>query len=435
MIKVLLEAPILTNSGYGEHARLVYRALKECKEVDLLVNPLNWGQTSWSWEMNRERSEIDRDIEKFSDSLEIHRLANEPFHCDLHVLVGLPNEFVKKAPYAVCITAGIETDRVHPKWLEKTTSQIDKIIVPSEHAKFGFNNTSYKMMNPHSKDTYILDCSCPVSVIPYPVKDVKNKKINLNLKTDFNFLSVAMLGPRKNLENTIKWFIEEFREEENVGLILKTGSASNSIIDFEKTENYIKNIIESTVGTYKCSIYLVHGDMSEEQMHSLYSLEKVKCLVSTSHGEGFGLPIFEAAYNQLPVVATNWSGHLDFLTISDPRDNVFSKKSFFAEVDYSLAKIPDHVAWEDIIEENSQWAYPKESSFKDQIRKVYSNYGLYKKKAKKLQEHVLRHFTEDKVMNLFRKEVIEDYLHFRSTTEDTPAILEEFKAKTGFKIS
>lgn len=433
MMKVLLEAPILTNSGYGEHARLIYRALNDCEGIELFVNPLNWGQTSWSWEMTKERNQIDSHIQNFSELVENYHFAEMKLQFDLHILVGLPSEFSKKAPYAICVTAGIETDRVHPKWLEKTLQQIDKIIVPSNHAKYGFDNTSYSMLNQSTGETYILECNCPVVVVPYPVKNIKNKKINLNLKTNFNFLTVAMLGPRKNLENTIKWFIEEFKDEENVGLILKTGSASNSVIDFERTQNHIKSVLEAIGESYKCSVYLVHGDMSEQQINSLYSVEKVKCLISISHGEGFGLPIFEAAYNQLPVVATNWSGHLDFLSIPEKGNN--KRKSMFAEVDYSLAKIPDNVAWENIIEPNSEWAYPKEESFKNQIRNVYKNYNLYKKRAKKLQEHVLEEFEENKIIKSLKKELVQDFKETFLKSIDQDQDLEQFKNETGLKIS
>ena len=42
----------------------------------------------------------------------------------------------------------------------------------------------------------------------------------------------------------------------------------------------------------KCKVYLLHGDLNEEEMHSLYLDEKIHALVTLTHGEGFGLPIF-----------------------------------------------------------------------------------------------------------------------------------------------
>ena len=58
---------------------------------------------------------------------------------------------------------------------------------------------------------------------------------------------------------------------------------------------------------------MIHGNMSDDEVHALYTDPKVKAYVTATHGEGFGLPIFEAAYSGLPVVAPAWSGHVDFL--------------------------------------------------------------------------------------------------------------------------
>ena len=48
----------------------------------------------------------------------------------------------------------------------------------------------------------------------------------------------------------------------------------------------------------------------------------------------FGLPIFEAAYNGLPVIATNWSAYLDFMNLGR-----------FVSIDYDL--IPIHQSRQD----------------------------------------------------------------------------------------
>ena len=48
-------------------------------------------------------------------------------------------------------------------------------------------------------------------------------------------------------------------------------------------------------------------------MSTLYSHHKIKCMVSLTRGEGFGRPLLEASVNGLPIIASKWSGHLDFL--------------------------------------------------------------------------------------------------------------------------
>jgi hypothetical protein len=65
---------------------------------------------------------------------------------------------------------------------------------------------------------------CPIDVIGYPIKEIESADLDLDLKHDFNFLTVGTWIPRKNLENTVKWFVEEFYDQE-VGLVIKTSAA------------------------------------------------------------------------------------------------------------------------------------------------------------------------------------------------------------------
>ena len=208
------------------------------------------------------------------------------------------------------ITAGIETTKVAPEWLQKS-NEMDKLIVVSNHARYGFENTKYPLVNEAKEHVSDLTCETPIEVVGYPVRVFDSADVEFDFDTDFNFLAVALWGQRKNMERTVLNFVEEFKDEE-VGLVLKTSIRGGSTYDKLKTEEMINSLI-SKYPDRKCKIYLLHGRLSEEEMTTLYNHEKIKCFVSLAHGEGFGLPIFEAAHNGLPIVATDWSGHLDFL--------------------------------------------------------------------------------------------------------------------------
>ena len=392
MKKILLEAPILTQSGYGEHSRLVYRSLQSLEDTDIYINPLSWGQTSWLSDFGGEREQIDECIQRFSDATSFAEQTGQKIPFDVQIYVGIPNEFEKRAPYSVCVTAGIETDRVDAAWLLKTYEGIDKLIVPSEHAKEGFENTSYQAINESKQTETVIECNCPVEVVPYPVKNVIPDPLDFKLDTQFNFLSIALLGHRKNLENMINWFVEEFKDD-NVGLLLKTAKSTGSVLDRNYTERYLKEIINIPENDRKCKIYFLHGDLSEEQIHGLYCRKDIHAYVSATHGEGYGLPIFESVYSGMPVVATDWSGHLDLLSGPIKESGKNKYKKLFAKVSYKLKEIDKEAVWKGILSEGSQWAYPDKISFKKQLRNVQKNYGVYQKWAKILKKQV--HETHD----------------------------------------
>jgi len=390
MKKVLVKGPALTQSGYGEHARFVLRSLREREgEIDIYMFPLAWGNTGWLWEDNEERRWMDSIIAKTAD----HVKAGGSF--DIAVQVTIPNEWEKIAPINIGVTAGIETTRVAPQWIEKSVV-VDKIVTVSNHSKQVYENTTYEALNQQTgeviKDFRI---KTPIHVIHYPVKKTAAGEINLDVATDFNFLTVAQWGPRKNIENTVKWFVEEFIDQE-VGLIVKLNTARNCFYDRELCESRLTNLLEKYENR-KCKVYFIHGYLSEEEMAALYTHEKVKAYVTLTHGEGFGLPIFEAAYLGLPVLAPAWSGHVDFLymPVKDKKGKVKNKK-MFTPIEYTMTKIPDEVVWDGVLVAESHWCEAEQGSYKMRMREVYKDYGRFKKQAKKLQGWVCENFDQDK---------------------------------------
>ena len=147
--KVLLVGPILTQSGYGEHARMVYRALKSREDLfDIFINPVGWGATSWLSEDTSERKDIDDLINKTF----VHMSQRLPF--DTTVMVTIPSEWkqYRAAPENIGVCAGIESDRVSPHWLEAANSFVDKIIVPSQFSKDSFINAVWDVKDQAGND-------------------------------------------------------------------------------------------------------------------------------------------------------------------------------------------------------------------------------------------------------------------------------------------
>jgi glycosyltransferase involved in cell wall biosynthesis len=352
--KILLKGPILTRSGYGEQARFALRALRSREDIfDIYIQPLQWGQTSWIYEDTPERRWIDDKIGKTVEYVQ----SGGKF--DVSMQVTIPNEWDNLAPINIGYTAGIETDRVAPEWIVKANS-MNSVIVVSEHSKNVFKDSHYaSQQNPQQK----LLLQRPISAVNYPVKKFEElPDVKLDLETGFNFLCVAQMGPRKNIENVIKSFINEFRNED-VGLILKTNQAKNCFMDRESTFGKLQNAIKS-YGKRRCKIYLLHGDMTDEEMHALYTHPNVHAFVTMTHGEGFGLPIFEAAYSGLPVISPGWSGQNDFLYDENG-------KARFYEVEHTLQEIPKEAVWNGVIMQGSMWCEPSLLSAQEKMRRAY----------------------------------------------------------------
>ena len=187
--KVLLKGPLLTRSGYGEQARFALRSLRSREDLfEVFIQPLQWGKTSWSSEMDEERVWIDQTIEKTIGYIQ------QGGQFDVSLQVTIPNEFKKIAPVNIGYTAGIETTKVSHQWIQKK-NEMDKTIVVSGHSKQIFEMTEYQAVNQQTGEEITLQTNTPIEAVGYPVKSFDNlPDLNLSFSTAFNFLTVAQFG-------------------------------------------------------------------------------------------------------------------------------------------------------------------------------------------------------------------------------------------------
>ena len=387
MKKILIRGPALSHSGYGEHTRFVLRSLRSQPELfDIHLISVNWGATSWIAEDSEERRWIDSLLQK---TIEYNQAGGR---FDMSIQVTIPMEWQKLAPYNIGVTAGIETTRLSNEWV-KSSMGMDKIIVISEHAKYAFDHTSIVVKDEATQKTHTVKVTTPIDIVGYPVKKIQPAPIKLDLRDEINFLTVGTWIPRKNLENTIKWFVEEFYDQE-IGLIVKTSLAKNSLRDRQVAEIRLKDLLHTYSGR-KCKVYLLHGDLSESEMVSLYQHPKVKGLINIGHGEGFGLPMFEAAYSGLPVITCGWGGQCDFLyTPTKSKNGKIKKTAMFTSVAFDIKPVQPEALWTNVIDKGSQWCFAKEWSYKKELRNFVKTHKEAQSIAKKLQKYILSEYEE-----------------------------------------
>jgi glycosyltransferase involved in cell wall biosynthesis len=385
MKKVLLRGPILSKSGYGEHARQVFRYLLEKPNIDVRTELLPWGITPWDLNEKSCGGLVGEAINRSAD------IEKEKF--DVSIQVQLPNEWdTSRGKVNIGVTAGVETDVSNPTWSSTHVMKMDKVIVPSNHTKKSLTND---MSMAEKKITVVRE-----GYYEELLQEQQDKTEKLNISTEFNFLTVGTLTgerpetDRKNLFYLIKWFLEAFNGDKTTGLIVKTSRGRNTAIDKKWTKSLLKNLLKELNHTGTPSVYLLHGDMSREDMNGLYRDESVKAFVSLTRGEGFGLPHLEAAVSGLPVIATNWSAHTEFLNLGK-----------WISIDYELSDIDPERVDNQIFMAGSKWANPLEEDFKSKVLKFRKSFNTPSSWAKKLSETLKEEYSWNNIRNQYEEAI------------------------------
>lgn len=396
MQKLLFWGPVLTASGYGEHARQLLRGILESGKFDVSVCGVKWGHCSFLTGGDEFIDKIRALVQKY----EAEKASNPQY--DISIQVTIPNEFQKLGRVNIGVTAGIEVDRVSPEWIKKANDVCDLVVVPSKHSAQTFGSVIYKDQSGQElrlqKPLLIAAEGFDASV--FNTKVDENDGLGVQLDADFNFLSVGlgldkgMEEDRKNISGLIKWFCQTFAGDERVGLVLKTNMVNSSLMDFETAKSRITQIKASTGCGPFPRIQLIHGRLSKKELANLYRHPKIKAYVTTTHGEGFGLPTIEAAACGLPVIATNWSGHLDFLHSPDG-------KRKFVPLDFDLKEIPRSSVWPGVMEQGTRWACVKEDDFQSKMKKVFLSIEKPKEWATELATQLAESHDEKKLAAQF----------------------------------
>ena len=418
---VLMCAPFTSRSGYGDHARSIFYALHQSEKYEIKLLDVRWGDTPRNF-LQKDNSTHKLVLDAILDN---QQLNTQP---DIYIDIRIPNEFETYGKYNIGITAGIETNAISTKWVEGC-NKMDLVIVPSNHSREGIVNVVYdKMQNlPDGKQQKVgeLRVDKTVEVIfegtdetifkSLKVNEINKSilnKINTIVEEDFAFLFVGQWvkggygEDRKDIGKLIKVFIETFAKlKKQPALILKTSGATFSIIDREEILRKIKEVQRKFPQDWSLpNIYLLHGDLTDKEMNDLYNHPKIKCMVSFTHGEGFGRPLLEASMVGLPIIASAWSGHIDFL---NPNYALLLKGS--------LEQVPASAVWEDIIIPESKWFVIDEHSAYSALKFAFENKIEIKEKAKRLMRDNRKKYTLNNMTELLNK-IVDKYTEHLSSS-------------------
>ena len=391
-------APFNTRSGYGDHARSIYYSIMDRDDLDVKCIDVKWGTTP----RNHLNPEVPRHKKLLDSFISAGNVKVQP---DVYIDIRIPNEFQNPGKFNIGVTAGVETDVVSAEFL-MGCNKMNLIIVPSNFTAETFKRCHYdknQEVDGEQQKVGQVELERPIEVLfegvdtdiyrPLNSSEIKSDftdELNNLLKEDFVYLHVGQLTrgkygeDRKNIPLMIKCFLQAFTNNPNPpALLLKINGANFSVLDRKETVARIDEIKNKfSEADIIPNVYLLHGDLTIKEMAMLYNNPKIKGFVSCTHGEGFGRPMLEASCCGLPVIASKWSGQMDFLN---------DKESLM--INGHLGEIPDSQVWEPIVVKPGQWYNVNEADVIGKFRMFHKKFRIINKKGKRLGRTNHRKFS------------------------------------------
>lgn len=378
--------PVSSRSGYGDAARpFCYNLINLYNnEYDFEIIDINWGVCP------RDALKDDYEINNFLKKYIVKNLSRQP---NIHFHISVPNEYQPLGmQFNIGYTAGIETTLCHVSWLEGL-NRMNYNLVMSDHIKKVFEGTKFSENTPDGRIVRQLGCTKPIEILhvgtdieifnskKFDISSKISKYIDNEINEEFCYLFVGHWTQgdfghdRKNIGTLIKIFLEAFKnKEKKPALVLKTSSATFSHLD---RAEILKKINEIKSSVPDCNthpnIYIIHGDLKQEEMNDLYCHPKMKAMVNLTHGEGFGIPLLEFSMTGKPIITTAWSGHMDFL---DKEGSVL--------VGGKIEQLHPSSVIDGLLVKESGWFFPDVNVAGAVMLDMFNHYSKYSKNSYKL---------------------------------------------------
>jgi glycosyltransferase involved in cell wall biosynthesis len=385
-----ISSPMDTYSGYGARSRDIIKSIIKSEKYDVKLLPQRWGNTPHGF-VNDHEEEWGFLTNHIYNQPQINQKP------DIWMQITVPNEFNPVGKYNIGMTAGMETTIVHHSWVEGM-NRMDINFVSSEHSKKTFLDSIYTKNNEQNQPVGEIKIQKPIEVLFEGAnldvyKPVKSNFDLSQMKESFAYLFVGhwMQGnlgeDRKNVGLLVKAFFELFKNKQNApALILKTAVTGASYMGRDQIIDKITQI-KATMGDQRLpNVYLLHGEFSDVEMNEIYNHPKVKAMVSLTKGEGFGRPLLEFSLTKKPILATNWSGHIDFLN-----------SEFTSLINGELKNVDDSAVVKDMILKESQWFTPNPGEIGHYLKDMFKNYKKYAELGKRQAHYSKTNFSWGKM--------------------------------------
>ena len=343
MAQINVIGTITGTTGYDVHTRQLVNALNKVAEVRLTAQI-------------REQEVLNLNDE------ELVMLKRKPTNDEINLIITNPLLWrvnLGKRNWVYLIWEG---DRL-PKHIEEecNNERIEKIIVPSKHTlNVVPESARHKtVLIPHGVN---LDIFKP---------EKKPEKFTFLANKGFRHLE-----DRGGIQYLLKAYLEEFKKEDNVNLIIKINPAYG-VPNFEE-------LLKDPFFPQECTapLNIDVGSYKYEDLVNLYN--KAHVFISPTRAESFNLPCLEALACGLPVLTTKYGGQTDYVN---------EKNGWI--IDGHLESIKHEILYEGI-----KWLTPDIEMLKKTMRQAVIDYESKVEEAIKSAQGLTWSNTADKIVNL-----------------------------------
>jgi glycosyltransferase involved in cell wall biosynthesis len=348
--------------GIGQSARLI---LASAKATRFPVTALN------SHRLQSRQNEVFDD----NDSKELYPLTISVINAD-QFKVWMGDYGKPRANKSTVIGVWAWEIEDFPEYMQKSFQYVDEIWAVSEFTKAAFK--------PHTrKPIYVL----PTPILkPASIEKLNRKSINLPESAIYNLFIFDYLSVfnRKNPLGVAMAHMGAFPNQNGPKLVIKSSNGDKDAENREKLRYFVKD---------RADIILIEDYLSREQLTAL--INECAVYVSLHRSEGYGLTLAEAMSLGKPVIATAYSGNLDFMDSSNS-----------CLVPYSLVEIGDGST---PYSSNSQWAEPNLEEASKFMSQLATHPELAYSIGVKAQSDVLDKFTIERCRDFIENRA---YYHF-----------------------